>query len=474
MQTLMDAASLVPFKESDDMNEAGIMASLSEMPLDDLLDVMVLPNDKNRPTVEWTFEALGEYHSSMLSDADKKDIVEDMLEMVNIVEEMKQRQDKEFWENLGKKIIKAIIQKTVKKILKEVIKRIVRYVAEATLDVIEDVVRYAIRGILEWIIRPIFMGLLEFIGLNPELWPFIALAGGAAALAWFVYDKFFKGDSSGSPPVTDTLGIARDADLVVPPGEPTAADEARTYVAPSKTAGKAEPTVAEQGKHLVTAEAPQPAGGVPATNLSGDDADTKKMIMRHEGVKTTPYKDSRGLWTVGVGHLIGDGKSLPDEWNRTFSMDEVMALFDKDFETHKKAAMQIPNFDKLNPQGQGALIDLTYNMGASWWHRWPQFTKFMQSLNIEGAVESLKSSAWYTQVGKRAQEVVSLLATNANPTTNAPSGTNMQPGTTVSNAASTPSKVAQAQSGSGGMLPQPAGNKTVITGKNGEMIAVNT
>jgi lysozyme len=473
MQTLMDAASLVPFKESDDIDEAGIMASLSEMPLDDLLDVLVLPNDKNRPTVEWTFEALGEYHSSQMTDAEKQDIVQLMLNSADIVEEVKKQQTKEMFENLGKKLIKHIIEGTIKKVIKTVIKRIVRYVAEAVLDVIEDVVRFAIRGVVEWLIRPIFMGLLEFIGLNPELWPFIAILGGAAALAWFVYDKFFKGESTGAPPVTDTLGIAKDADLIAPPSEATAADEARTYVAPSKTVGKAEPTVAEQGKHLVTAEAPKPAGGAVAT-LSGDDADTKKMIMRHEGVKTTPYKDSRGLWTVGVGHLIGDGRSLPPDWDHEFSMAEVMALFDKDFETHKKAAMQIPNFDKLNPQGQGALIDLTYNMGASWWHRWPQFTKFMQSLNIEGAVESLKSSAWYTQVGKRAQEVVSLLATNANPTTNAPSSTNMQPGTTVSNAASTPSKVAQAQSGSGGMLPQPAGNKTVITGKNGEMIAVNT
>ena len=48
-----------------------------------------------------------------------------------------------------------------------------------------------------------------------------------------------------------------------------------------------------------------------------------KMIKHHEGVRYQPYQDPIGLWTVGVGHLIGDGKSLPQEWNKTFTSEEV-------------------------------------------------------------------------------------------------------------------------------------------------------
>ena len=47
------------------------------------------------------------------------------------------------------------------------------------------------------------------------------------------------------------------------------------------------------------------------------------MIKHHEGVRQQPYQDPIGLWTVGVGHLIGDGKKLPKEWNKTFTMEEV-------------------------------------------------------------------------------------------------------------------------------------------------------
>jgi len=149
----------------------------------------------------------------------------------------------------------------------------------------------------------------------------------------------------------------------------------------------------------------------PSQGGGGDlgEAEIKKMIMQHEGVRTKPYKDTKGLWTVGVGHLIGDGKTLPDAWNREFSMDEVMAIFDEDYKHHRQAAESIPGFNKLGSGGQGALTDLTFNMGPSWYKKWPTFQKQLSSGDIEGAASNLEGSAWYKQVGRRAPTVVSLL-----------------------------------------------------------------
>lgn len=142
---------------------------------------------------------------------------------------------------------------------------------------------------------------------------------------------------------------------------------------------------------------------------SGSDADVKKMIIHHEGIRYKPYKDSLGLWTVGVGHLIGDGKSLPPEYDRTFSHAEVMEMFDKDFEHHKTAAEKIPGYDKMNDKGEAALIDLTFNMGPAWYKKWPNFTRNLKEGNAEGAAKSLEDSKWYTQVGRRAPTIVSLI-----------------------------------------------------------------
>jgi len=139
------------------------------------------------------------------------------------------------------------------------------------------------------------------------------------------------------------------------------------------------------------------------------EEEIKQMIIRHEGKRNRPYQDSLGLWTVGIGHLIGDGKSLPPEMNREFSDEEVMAMFEKDYAHHRSAAMNIPGFDKLDGRGQGALTDLTFNMGPSWISKWPKLKKQLDEGDTKAAAQNLEQSKWYGQVGNRAPTVVSLL-----------------------------------------------------------------
>jgi len=181
----------------------------------------------------------------------------------------------------------------------------------------------------------------------------------------------------------------------------------------------------------------------------------KNMIMEHEGVRYKPYKDSLGLWTVGVGHLIGDGKTLPPEMNRTFSKEEVMELFDKDFKHHKEAAQKIPSFSVLNEKGQGALIDLTFNMGPTWWKRWPTFTRKMKEVDVEGAAASLEDSKWYRQVGRRAPVVVDLIRQGADE------------GTTIGQASAsvTAAKTERRRSSGGSTTNVVAINNVVVTKK---------
>ena len=151
-----------------------------------------------------------------------------------------------------------------------------------------------------------------------------------------------------------------------------------------------------------------PAGGGGAAS-GGIEAVARDMLARHEGRRNAPYKDSKGLWTVGIGHLIGDGRSLPPEMNRTFSDDEVNQLFSKDYTHHAAAAANIPGYDKINDMGKVALIDLTFNMGPAWYKKWPSFCKAMGEGNWQLASQCLQQSAWYGQVGRRAPEIVGLV-----------------------------------------------------------------
>lgn len=142
---------------------------------------------------------------------------------------------------------------------------------------------------------------------------------------------------------------------------------------------------------------------------TGDDRWIMNMIKQHEGVRNVPYKDSRGLWTVGVGHLIGDGRSLPPEYNRQFSSSEIDFMFAKDYEEHKKMAEKAPGYDLANEKGKAALIDLTFNMGGGWFKKFKNAAAALAQGNFELAAEELTDSLWYKQVKGRAVTIVNMI-----------------------------------------------------------------
>jgi lysozyme len=68
------------------------------------------------------------------------------------------------------------------------------------------------------------------------------------------------------------------------------------------------------------------------------------------------------LWTVGVGHLIGDGKTLPPEWNRKFSKDEVDSILADDLRRFERGVSRL--CPRIQHQGQfDALVSFAFNLG---------------------------------------------------------------------------------------------------------------
>jgi len=166
-----------------------------------------------------------------------------------------------------------------------------------------------------------------------------------------------------------------------------------------------------------------------AAVATGEFSQAKADVMRHEGSIPYPYKDSKGLWTIGVGHLIGDGKTLPDiydSWknngapgnkkNNTtpaLSPDKVNSLFEEDFKKHLAIAKRGPGFDKANEVGQSGFINLSFNMGE-WWTIFKKAAAAAARGDFETTALELEDSKWYEQVGKRASEVVSMVRNAGN------------------------------------------------------------
>jgi lysozyme len=116
-------------------------------------------------------------------------------------------------------------------------------------------------------------------------------------------------------------------------------------------------------------------------------AEGLKLIRHFEGVRNRPYRCAAGLFTVGVGHLIGDGKSLPESWNRTFTEEEINDLLANDirkFERGIRMYIKVP----LRQCEYDALCSFAFNLGLGTLQR----STLRQKINRgdkEGAAKTL-------------------------------------------------------------------------------------
>lgn len=116
-------------------------------------------------------------------------------------------------------------------------------------------------------------------------------------------------------------------------------------------------------------------------------AEGLNFIKQFEGVRNRPYRCSAGLWTVGVGHLIGNGKLLPKDLDRIFSEKEINDLLAADirkFERGVRMYIKVP----LRQCEFDAICSFAFNLGLGTLQR----STLRQKINRgdkKGAAENL-------------------------------------------------------------------------------------
>ena len=113
-----------------------------------------------------------------------------------------------------------------------------------------------------------------------------------------------------------------------------------------------------------------------------------QLIKHHEGVRFKPYKCPAGLWTVGVGHLIEGGKSLPEHWNKTFTESEVNGLLQHDLNRFELGVHRMLPKVRLRQHEFDAIVSFCFNLGLGCFQR----STIRQALlrgDKEAAMESL-------------------------------------------------------------------------------------
>lgn len=119
------------------------------------------------------------------------------------------------------------------------------------------------------------------------------------------------------------------------------------------------------------------------------------MLAHHEGVRTKPYKCPAGLWTVGVGHLIGDGKSLPADWNRTFTLKEVYDILAKDVARFERGVLRLLPNVRLSQNEFDALVSFSFNLGLGTFQR----SSIRQALLRGDKIAAMQSLRKYNKAG---------------------------------------------------------------------------
>jgi lysozyme len=124
-------------------------------------------------------------------------------------------------------------------------------------------------------------------------------------------------------------------------------------------------------------------------------------LRRDEGVRLTPYKDSLGVWTVGVGHNLEHGPALSEAAVQQILRDDLAA-------TEAWLDLHLPWWLTLDPVRQRALANMAFNLG-------PRLLQFHQTLtalqahDFATAAQGMRQSLWGTQVGARADRLANLV-----------------------------------------------------------------
>jgi len=142
----------------------------------------------------------------------------------------------------------------------------------------------------------------------------------------------------------------------------------------------------------------------------------------------TPYRDDVGLWTIGVGHLIGNGsKAAKDAWvkervlngkSTTITRAEALKMFDSDVEKHYERARTTfkDSWDGLSLQIKVALIDISYrgDLHKAGAHDFDFVTSIKKGMFKQAAQQYLDHSEYKKRLSVKNDGVVKRMQANSN------------------------------------------------------------
>lgn len=127
----------------------------------------------------------------------------------------------------------------------------------------------------------------------------------------------------------------------------------------------------------------------------------KELLIKHEGLRLKPYRDTVGKLTIGVGrNLEGVG----------ISQEEAFYLLDNDIRQVIQQLDTIPIYSKLDPQKQIALADMAFNLGFNGILKFKRMWAALETADYVTATREMLNSVWAEGAPNRAQALMNLMS----------------------------------------------------------------
>lgn len=126
-------------------------------------------------------------------------------------------------------------------------------------------------------------------------------------------------------------------------------------------------------------------------------------LVRDEGLRLKPYKDSVGKTTIGIGRNLDDVG---------INKEEAFALCNNDLDdVEGDLDFNLPWWRNMNEVRQRALGNMCFNLGIVRLLKFSNMLRFLKEGSYNLAAVEMRASKWYDQVGIRATRLEQMVRT---------------------------------------------------------------
>ena len=138
----------------------------------------------------------------------------------------------------------------------------------------------------------------------------------------------------------------------------------------------------------------------------------KKRIMDHEGFIGSIYLDTENKATIGYGHLITDEDNF--EKNKSYSKDELLKVFEKDFARAETGADQlVGHIQELHIEAKNVVTEMVYQLGTQGVRNFKKMISALEERDYQRAKSEMLNSRWHQQTTRRCESLAKIMGTCA-------------------------------------------------------------